>query len=65
MSALIEQVVRDMQNKTEMEQLDAKLRAYYDALTASAIEEESAWAALGEAILAAEEVVTGIASTNP
>jgi hypothetical protein len=55
MSALMERIAGDLQSKTAMEQLDAKLRAYYDAMPDRAVEEESAWGALGEAALAAEE----------
>jgi hypothetical protein len=53
----MEKIADDLQSKTEMERLDAKLRAYYDAMPEGAIEEESAWGALGEAGLAAEEDV--------
>jgi len=55
MSALFEKIVADLQGKTEMEQLDAKIRAYYDTLPESDIKEESAWGAVGEAALALEE----------
>jgi hypothetical protein len=57
MSALIERIVADLQSKTEMDQLDAKVKTYYDALPESAIREESVWGALGEAALAVEEDV--------
>lgn len=55
MSALFEKIVADLQGKTEMEQLDAKIIAYYDTLPESDSKEESAWAAVGEAALALEK----------
>jgi hypothetical protein len=54
MSALFEKIVGDLQGKTEMEQLDAKIRAYYDTVPEAAIKEESNWGELGEAALALE-----------
>jgi hypothetical protein len=54
MSALFEKIIAELQGKTEMERLDAKIRAYYDALPEAAIKEESAWGELGEAALALE-----------
>ena len=55
MSALFEKIVTDLQGKTEMEQLDAKILAYYDTLPESDIREELAWGAVGEAALALEQ----------
>ena len=55
MSALFEKIVADLQGKTEMEQLDAKTRAYYDALPESDIKEESVWGAVGEVAIALQE----------
>jgi hypothetical protein len=55
MSALFEKMVADLQGKVEIEHLDAKLRTYYDTLSASDVKEESAWGAAGEAGLASLE----------
>jgi len=55
MSALFEKIVADLQGKVAMEQLDAKIRAYYDTLSDSDIKEESAWGAAGEAALLLDE----------
>lgn len=54
MSALFERIVSDLQAKTELEQLDEKMDAYYDSLSESAIQEDRAWGALGEAALASQ-----------
>jgi hypothetical protein len=54
MSALFERIVADLQGKTEMEQLEAKIKAYHDTLPDTAIKEESAWGEVGEAALALE-----------
>jgi hypothetical protein len=54
MSALFEKIVADLQGKVEMQQLDKKIAAYYDALPEAAMQEEAAWGAMGEATLALE-----------
>ena len=52
MSALFEKIVGDLQARIESEELDEKMKAYYDNLSPSEIEEEHAWGKLGEAALA-------------
>jgi hypothetical protein len=54
MSALIETIIADLQNRVEMEQLEKKFAAYYDGLAESSVQEESVWGALGEATLASQ-----------
>jgi hypothetical protein len=55
MSALFETMVADLKGKAEMEQLDAKFKAYYDTLPEQAMTEESAWGALGESALPSDK----------
>ena len=52
MSAVFEKIVRDLQARIKSEELDEKMKAYYDNLSPSEIEEEHAWGKLGEAALA-------------
>jgi len=52
MSALFEKIVSDLQARIKSEELDEKMKAYYDNLSPSEIEEEHAWGKLGEAALA-------------
>ena len=54
MSAAFERLVADRQSRSEMEQLDQKLQAYYDSMKPSEIREDYAWGAVGEAALADE-----------
>jgi len=47
MSALFEEIIRDLQRRTELEQLEARTVAYYDSLPADALAENAAWAEVG------------------
>ena len=51
MSALFEKIVSDLQGRTESEELDEKVKAYYDGLSPSGVEENHAWGKLGQAAL--------------
>ena len=52
MSAVFEKIVSDLQVRIKSEELDEKMKVYYDNLSPSEIEEEHAWGKLGEAALA-------------
>jgi hypothetical protein len=52
MSAVFEKIVTDLQARIKSEELDEKMKAYYDNLSPSEIEEEHAWGKLGEVALA-------------
>jgi hypothetical protein len=51
MSALFEKIVSDVKGRTEMEQLDDNIKAYYDSLPETSVQEDRAWGSLGEAAL--------------
>ena len=55
MSALIERIVDDLRGKTELEDLESKMKAHYDSMSEADREEESAWGKLGESALASLE----------
>jgi hypothetical protein len=52
LSAYLEDVVRDLQAKAEMDRLEASTAAYYDNLSAADAAEEADWGRIGEASLA-------------
>jgi hypothetical protein len=52
LSAQLENLLRDLQARTEMEQVEAKMSAYYDSLSAGEIEEQADWGRVGAASLA-------------
>jgi len=52
MSAVFEKIVSDLQARIKSEELDEKMKAYYDNLSPSEIKEEHDWGKLGEAALA-------------
>lgn len=52
MSALVESILADLQGKSEIEKIDAQLRAHYDSLGEAALQEEREWGAVGESGLA-------------
>ena len=54
MSALFEKIVADLQGQVAMEQLDARITAYYDSLRETDIQEDAGWGAIGEAALASQ-----------
>jgi hypothetical protein len=47
MSALFEKIVADLQDKSLLEEIDAKTQAYYDGLSDAEIKEQSSWGKLG------------------
>jgi hypothetical protein len=51
MSAYLENVVRDLQAKTQMALMEAATVAYYDNLSTAEIEEQSDWGEVGAASL--------------
>jgi hypothetical protein len=51
LSAHLENLVRDLQAKAEMEGIEAKMGAYYDNLSAGEMEEQSDWGRVGAASL--------------
>lgn len=51
LSAYLEDVVRDLQARAEMENLEASTAAYYDSLSAVDAAEESEWGRIGGASL--------------
>ena len=55
MSALIEKIVDDLRGKTELEDLESKMKAHYDSMSEADREEEAAWGKLGESALASLE----------
>jgi|GEM_PF-1854162 len=57
MSALIENLVSDLRGRTELEELEAKMKAHYDGMSETDREEEAAWGALGESALASLETI--------
>jgi hypothetical protein len=52
MSAVFEKIVSDLQARIKSEELDEKMKSYYDNLSPSEIEEEHAWGKVGEGALA-------------
>lgn len=52
MSAVFEKIVTDLQARIKSEELDEKMKAYYDNLSPSELQEEHAWGKVGEAALA-------------
>jgi len=54
MSAALEQIVANLQGRGEMEQLDEKVKAYYDSMQESTIREDYSWGDLGETALSEE-----------
>jgi hypothetical protein len=52
MSALFEELIRDFQRRTELEQLEARTVAYYDSLSPETQAVDAAWADAGQAGLA-------------
>jgi hypothetical protein len=52
MSALLEKIVTDLQAKAQMESIEARMAAYYDALPETAMREDTAWADVGASALA-------------
>jgi hypothetical protein len=53
MSALIESIIADIKRRKEMEELNARVAAYYDSLSAEESQEQVGWAELAESELAA------------
>lgn len=51
MSALFEKIAGDLQSRTELQQLDERVKDYYDSLSPSNVQEDYAWGKLGEAAL--------------
>ena len=56
MSALIERIVDDLRGKSELEELESKMKAHYDTMSEAGREEEAAWGKLGESALASLEM---------
>ena len=52
LSALVEDIITDLQRRQEREELDRSITAYYDSLSAEQLREEAAWGELGESGLA-------------
>lgn len=46
-SAAFEDIIRDLQRKTELEQLNAQTIAYYDSLSPDSLVETAAWGEVG------------------
>jgi hypothetical protein len=55
LSAYLEDVVKDLQAKAEMERLEASTAAYYDNLSAADAAGEADWGRIGEASLSRSE----------
>jgi hypothetical protein len=53
LSAVFEELIRDLQRRAELKQLEARTMAYYDSLSAEALAENTAWAEIGAAGLEA------------
>lgn len=64
MSALIERIVDDLRGKTELEDLESKMKAHYDSMSEVDREEEAAWGKLGESALASLETTNRFRSTK-
>jgi hypothetical protein len=64
MSALIEKIVDDLRGKTELEDLESKMKAHYDHMSEGDREEEAAWGKLGESALASLEATNRLRSTK-
>jgi hypothetical protein len=54
-SAYVERLVADAQERAQFEKLSAHTALYYDSLSAKEAEELSVWGELGESALATEE----------
>jgi len=54
-SAVFENIIRDLQRKTELEQLNARTIAYYDSLSPETLSDTAGWGELGMMGLAALE----------
>ncbi len=52
LSALVEEMITDLQRREEREALDRSVTAYYDSLSAEQVRDEAAWGELGESGLA-------------
>jgi hypothetical protein len=65
MSALFEKLVADLQSRTEMEQLDKKMTAYYDSLNEAAVQEDRAWGAVSEAALVSHATEEAAGKNRP
>ena len=51
MSAYFETLVRDLQAQAEMEEMEAKMAAYYDNLSPSEMDDQAEWGRVGAASL--------------
>jgi hypothetical protein len=51
MSAYLETIVRDLQARAELAQIEANTVAYYDSLSDAAMEEQSDWGRVGAATI--------------
>lgn len=55
-SALLEGILAELRGRSEMEQLNAKVSAYYDSLSDAQVREDAAWGQFGESALARTEI---------
>ncbi len=65
MSALFEKIVADLQDKSLLDEIDAKTQAYYDGLSDAEIKEQSSWGKLGALGIAANNPKPKRSSRNP
>lgn len=59
MSAFLEKIVADWQNRIEQENYDTRIRAHYDSLSPASRAEDQQWGATGEVALAEEPEIPG------
>lgn len=55
-SALLEGILANLKGVNEMDELNARVSAYYDSLSDADVHEDAAWAQLGESALAQTQI---------
>jgi hypothetical protein len=55
-SALLESILANLKGAHEMDQLNARVNAYYDSLSDSDVREDAAWGQFGESALLETEI---------
>ncbi len=55
-SALLESILANLKGAHEVDQLNARVSAYYDSLSDGDVREDAAWGRFGQSALAANEI---------